>query len=196
MNSRTARVTRDTEETRVDVQLRLDAAGAAEIHTGVKMFDHLLSQVARHGMIDLTVRASGDDQHHLVEDVAICLGRAMNEALADKRGIVRMGHSVVPMDEALAMVTIDFSGRGLASITAPFSCAMIGDLEADLVRHFMQTFAVEGRLTLHARIESGINDHHKAEALFKALGRALDSASLLDPRRRDSVPSTKGLLEH
>jgi imidazoleglycerol-phosphate dehydratase len=160
------------------------------------MFDHFLSQVARHGLLDLVVTASGDDQHHVVEDVAICLGRALNEALGEKKGIVRMGHAVVPMDEAISMVSVDISGRGLAVISAPFDTSMIGDLESDLVRHFFQTLAAEGRITLHARIDAGVNDHHKAESLFKALGRALDAACAIDPRRQDSIPSTKNVLEH
>lgn len=196
MNSRTARAERDTSETKVDVQLALDGTGRATVDTGVKMFDHFLTQVARHGLLDLVVSASGDDQHHVIEDVAICLGRALNEALGDKHGIARMAHAFVPMDDALALVAIDLSGRGLAATSLPFSGATIGDLESDMVRHFLQTFAAEGRLTVHSRIEAGLNDHHKAEALFKALGRALDAATRLEPRRQGSVPSTKGLLEH
>jgi len=159
------------------------------------MFDHFLTQIARHGMFDLAVSASGDDQHHVVEDVAICLGRAFNDALGDKKGIARMGDAIVPMDEALSSVAVDISGRGAGHVTAPFAGAMIGDLESDMVRHFLQTFAVEGRLTLHARIECGLNDHHKAESLFKALARALDGACRLDIRRAGSVPSSKGVLE-
>lgn len=196
MNSRTARVARETTETRVVVVLTLDGAGKANVNTGVRMFDHFLTQVARHGLLDLAVDASGDDQHHVVEDVAICLGRAVDQALGDKAGIVRMGHALVPMDEALAQVAVDLSGRGLALTSTGFAGAMIGDLESDLVRHFLLTFASEGRLTLHSRVLAGINDHHKAEALFKALGRALDAACGLDPRREGSIPSTKGMLEH
>ncbi|NLE94247.1 MAG: imidazoleglycerol-phosphate dehydratase HisB [Dehalococcoidia bacterium] len=196
MSCRAAQISRDTAETRIQVRLSLDGTGATDIRTGVKMFDHFLSQVARHGLLDLVVTASGDDQHHVVEDVAICLGRALNEALGEKKGIVRMGHAVVPMDEAISMVSVDISGRGLAVISAPFDTSMIGDLESDLVRHFFQTLAAEGRITLHARIDAGVNDHHKAESLFKALGRALDAACAIDPRRQDSIPSTKNVLEH
>jgi imidazoleglycerol-phosphate dehydratase len=159
------------------------------------MFDHFLTQIARHGMFDLEVSASGDDQHHIVEDVAICLGRAFNEALGDKRGIARMAHALVPMDEALAMVAIDLSGRGGAYVVLPFAGAMIGDLESDMVRHFLLTFATEGRFTLHARIEAGMNDHHKAESLFKALARTLDGACHIDARRQGDVPSSKGVIE-
>jgi len=196
VSCRAAQISRDTAETRIQVRLSLDGTGATDIRTGVKMFDHFLSQVARHGLLDLVVTASGDDQHHVVEDVAICLGRALNEALGEKKGIVRMGHAVVPMDEAISMVSVDISGRGLAVISAPFDTSMIGDLESDLVRHFFQTLAAEGRITLHARIDAGVNDHHKAESLFKALGRALDAACAIDPRRQDSIPSTKNVLEH
>lgn len=196
MSCRSAQISRETAETNVHVRLTIDGAGAADIHTGVRMFDHFLSQVARHGLLDLAVTASGDDQHHVVEDVAICLGRALNEALGEKKGIVRMGHAVVPMDEAVSTVAIDISGRGLAVVSAPFSASMIGDLESDLVRHFFQTFAAEGRLTLHGRIDAGVNDHHKAESLFKGLGRALDAACALDPRRQGAIPSTKNVLEH
>jgi len=160
------------------------------------MFDHLLTQVARHGLVNLVVSASGDDQHHVIEDVAICLGRALNEALGDKQGIARMADAMVPMDDALALVALDFSGRGQAVLSLPFSSGFISDLEADMVRHFLLTLSTEGRFTLHCRIESGINDHHKAEAVFKSLGRALDAATRLDPRRQGTVPSTKGMLEH
>jgi imidazoleglycerol-phosphate dehydratase len=195
MKDRTANVVRETSETAVRIELDIDGTGVSEIASGVRMFDHLLAQLARHGMFDLKVTARGDDQHHMVEDVAICLGRALNEALGDKKGIVRMSHALVPMDEALSMVAVDVSGRGGAVILAPFSTAAIGDLESDLVRHFLTTFAVEARLSLHARVECGVNDHHKAESLFKALARALDEACRLDVRRKGEVPSTKGVLE-
>ena len=195
MNCRGATVTRDTDETRIKVQLTIDGSGRSDIHSGVRMFDHFLTQIARHGLFDLSVSAVSDDQHHVVEDVAICLGRALNEALGDKKGIVRMGHARVPMDEALSSVAIDISGRGAGYVSAPFAGAMIGDLESDMVRHFLQTFAAEGRITLHARVECGVNDHHKAESLFKALARALDDASRFDARREGDVPSSKGILE-
>ena len=195
MNCRGATVTRDTDETRIKVQLTIDGSGRSDIHSGVRMFDHFLTQIARHGLFDLSVSAVSDDQHHVVEDVAICLGRALNEALGDKKGIVRMGHALVPMDEALSSVSVDISGRGAGYVSAPFAGAMIGDLESDMVRHFLQTFAAEGRITLHARVECGVNDHHKAESLFKALARALDDASRFDARREGDVPSSKGILE-
>jgi imidazoleglycerol-phosphate dehydratase len=143
MKDRTANVVRETSETAVRIELDIDGTGVSQIASGVRMFDHLLAQLARHGMFDLKVTARGDDQHHMVEDVAICLGKALNEALGDKKGIVRMSHALVPMDEALSMVAVDVSGRGGAVILAPFSTATIGDLESDLVRHFLTTFAVE-----------------------------------------------------
>jgi imidazoleglycerol-phosphate dehydratase len=195
VNCREASITRDTTETKVKVHVSIDGSGQADINTGVRMFDHFLTQVARHGMFDLAVSSVGDDQHHVIEDVAICLGRAVNEALGDKGGLTRMSHALVPMDESLSMVAIDLSGRGAAYVAAPFAAAMIGDMESDMVRHFLLTFATEGRFTLHARVEAGINDHHKAESLFKALARALDGASRVDERRKGAVPSSKGVLE-
>lgn len=195
MKHRTANVVRETSETAVRIELDIDGTGVSEIASGVRMFDHLLAQLARHGMFDLKVAAHGDDQHHTVEDVAICLGRALNEALGDKEGIVRMGHALVPMDGALSMVAVDVSGRGGAVVVAPFSAVAIGNLESDLVRHFLTTFATEARVSLHARVECGVNDHHRGESLFKALGRALDEACRLDVRRKGVVPSTKGVLE-
>jgi len=196
MKPRSSRVSRETSETRVAVDLTVDGAGRASIDTGIRMFDHLLTQIARHGLFDLTIAAAGDDQHHVVEDVAICLGRALNEALGDRAGVVRMAHAVVPMDEALSLVSIDLSGRGGAVVSAPFATPHVGDLESDLVRHFLVSLASEAKMTLHARVESGLTDHHKAESLFKALARALDGACRIDPRREGSVPSSKGILEH
>ncbi len=196
MNCRSACVTRETSETAIRIELSVDGTGISAVNTGIRMFDHFLIQIARHGVFDLTVTACGDDQHHTVEDVAICLGRAFNQALGDRKGITRMSHAVVPMDEALCTVAIDMSGRGGAYVTAPFSSSMIGDLESDMVRHFLTTFALEAKATLHVRVEYGINDHHKAEGLFKALARALDYACANDSRRAGDIPSSKGLLEH
>jgi imidazoleglycerol-phosphate dehydratase len=195
MSLRKAIVARETSETSVRVELGIDGSGAASIRTGIRMFDHLLAQVARHGLFDLTVSANGDDQHHVVEDVGICFGRALNEALGDKAGIVRMAHAVVPMDEALSLVAIDVSGRGGAYVSAPFTHAYVGDMESDMVRHFLVTLAAESRTTIHARVECGENDHHKAESLFKSLARALYGACALDARRGSDVPSTKGVIE-
>jgi len=194
MKPRSARIVRDTAETHIVVELLIDGDGRSTIDSGVRMLDHLLTQIARHSLIDLTIAATGDDQHHLVEDVAICLGRALSEALGDRAGVTRMAQAVVPMDEALSMVAIDLSGRGMGVVSAPFATPIIGDLESDMVRHFLVTLAAEARMTLHARVEYGLNDHHKAESLFKALARALDTACQIDPRRAGRIPSSKGVL--
>ena len=196
MTNRTARVERTTKETQVTVTLNLDGAGCADITTGVPMLDHLLSHVAVHGLFDLQIRATGDlqiDAHHTIEDVAIGLGDALDRALGDKRGIARMGHAYVPMDDALAFVAIDLSGRAYAVIAAPFSAPLIGALPASLVAHFLETLASHAKMNLHARVFYGRDDHHKAEALFKALGRALALAVAIDARRV-GVASTKGTL--
>ena len=195
MTERKATVARETAETNVKVELHIDGSGQFQITTGIRMFDHLLSHIAQHGVFDITISASGPDQHHVVEDVAISLGKAFNQALGKKRGIVRMAHAVVPMDEALAEVAVDIGGRVYSVIEADFDEANIGDLDADLVRHFLVSFASEAKINLHAKVISGINDHHKAEALFKALARALDSATRIDQRIPDKVPSTKEVIE-
>jgi len=195
MAERKAKVDRETAETTVRVELDIDGSGQFQITTGIRMFDHLLSQLAQHGVFDMKVSASGPDQHHVVEDVAISLGKAFNQALGKKRSIVRMAHAVVPMDECLAQVAVDIGGRVYSTIEADFSEASIGDLDADLVRHFLSSFASEAKINLHGKVLSGINDHHKAEALFKALGRALDSATRIDERILGRVPSTKEIIE-
>lgn len=195
MAKRSATITRETRETKISVALAIDGTGKFEVDTGIKMFDHMLTHVAQHGLFDIKVAASGWDQHHLVEDVAISLGKALIEALGDKKGIARMGHALVPMDDSLAMVAVDIGGRGYAVIDAPFKRKKIGDLESDLVRHFLETLALETKMNLHAKVLAGINDHHKVEAIFKALGRALDSATRLDARLGPKVPSTKGVIE-
>jgi imidazoleglycerol-phosphate dehydratase len=159
------------------------------------MFDHLLSQLAQHGVFDIRISASGPDQHHVVEDVAISLGKAFRQALKEKQGIVRMAHAVVPMDEALAMLAVDIGGRVYSTIEADFGETSIGDLDADLVRHFLVSLASEAKINLYAKVLSGINDHHKAEALFKALARTLDSATRVDERIIGRVPSTKEVIE-
>ena len=188
-------VKRETKETKISLELNLDGSGRWEINTGIKMFDHLLSQVMQHGRFDLQLTASGDDQHHLIEDVAICLGRALSQALGEKRGIVRMADASVPMDDALAMVVVDISGRGYAVLELSFSKNDMAGFPTDLIRHFLESFALEAKLNLHARILYGQNDHHKAEALFKALGRALDLATRIDFRIAGEMPSTKEVLE-
>jgi imidazoleglycerol-phosphate dehydratase len=192
---RKSAVNRETKETAISLELNVDGAGQSEITTGIDTLDHLLAQIARHGRFDLTIKAAGDDQHHLTEDVAICLGKAFGEALGDKRGIARMADASVPMDDALAMVAIDIGGRGYAALDLSFGDNDMFGFATDLVRHFLESLAAEGRLNLHARTVCGVNDHHKAEALFKALGRALDLATQRDDRIADELPSTKGRLE-
>jgi imidazoleglycerol-phosphate dehydratase len=191
---RLSTIKRETRETNISLELNLDGSGQPQIDTGVKMFDHLLSQLAQHGRFDIKLSATGDDRHHLIEDVAICLGQALNQALGDKRGIVRMGDATVPMDETLVMVAVDISGRGYTMLELPFAENDMADFPTDLIRHFLESFASEAKLNLHARVVCGVNDHHKAEAVFKALGRALDKATRIDPRIIGELPSTKGLL--
>ncbi len=196
MTGRTATITRHTNETQIDLALNLDGTGAAEIETGVGFFDHMLHHVAHHGLFDLTVKAAGDlhiDAHHTIEDVAICLGRALDEALGDRKGIARMGSAYVPMDEALARVVVDLSGRPYAIIQADFDTPLIGQMPTSLVAHVLESIALNAKMNLHAAVLYGRDDHHKAEALFKALGRALNAAVMIDPRR-GGVPSTKGTL--
>ncbi len=195
MKPRKAIVKRGTKETNISLELNLDGSGKWEINTRIKMFDHLLSQLAQHGRFDLKISATGDDQHHLIEDVAICLGKAFGEALGEKRSIVRMGDATVPMDDALAMVAVDISGRGYTILELSFSDNDMAGFPPDLIRHFLESLAIEARLNLHAKVLYGTNDHHKAEALFKALGRALDMATAIDQRISGELPSTKGLLE-
>jgi len=194
VTNRLATVKRETRETNINLELNIDGTGKCEVNTGNSMFDHLLEQVTRHGVFDIKLSATGDDQHHLVEDVAICLGRALGEALGEKRGIVRMANAVVPMDDALALVAVDISGRGYTVLELPFSDNDMAGFPTDLIRHFLESFAIEARLNLHARVVYGVNDHHKAEALFKALGRTLDTATRIDKRISGELPSTKDLL--
>ncbi len=195
MVSRLSIFKRETKETNISLELDVDGSGKWETNTGIRMLDHLLAQLAQHGLFDIKISATGNDQHHLVEDVAICLGRAFGEALGEKRGIVRMADAAVPMDDALAIVAVDISGRAYTVLELPFNDSEIAGLEVDLIRHFLESFAVEARLNLHARFAYGTNDHHKAEALFKALGRALNTATRIDERIAGELPSTKGLLE-
>jgi imidazoleglycerol-phosphate dehydratase len=192
---RRATVSRETKETAIKVEINIDGSGKANLMTGIRMFDHMLDQLARHGVFDLQVSATGSDQHHVVEDVAICLGKAFNRALGDKAGLTRMADATVPMDDALAMVALDISGRGWCSLEAPFASKNLGDLTADLIAHFFQSFAAEARVNIHARVLAGDNDHHRAEALFKAFARALDAATRIDPRLEGRIPSTKEVIE-
>ena len=188
-------VKRETKETKISLELNIDGSGQYEVDTGIPMLDHLLAQLARHGVFDIKLSATGDDQHHLAEDVAICLGKALGEALGEKRGIVRMADVSVPMDDTLALVAVDIGGRGYTVLDLPFSGNDMLGFPTDLIRHFLESFAIEARLNLHARILYGVNDHHKAEALFKALGRALDTATRIDRRISGELPSTKEFLE-
>jgi len=195
MAGRIATIRRETQETNVNLEFAIDGKGDFEITTGIRMFDHLLAQLAQHGAFDFKVSATGADPHHLVEDVALCVGRGFNQALGEKQGIVRMAHAIVPMDDALALVAVDIGGRGYAVVEASFDEKNIADLPANLVRHFLETFASEARLNIHATLLKGSNDHHKVEALFKALARALDAATQLDERIKGRSPSTKGVIE-
>ena len=195
MAERKASVTRRTKETSIKVEVNIDGSSKYEITTGILFFDHMLCQLAQHGIFDLKISANGPDQHHVVEDVAITLGRAFNQALGDKQGIVRMAHAVVPMDEAVALVALDISGRGHAIIETSIKEAVISEMHSDLVHHFFVSFAQEARINIHAWVLSGKNDHHKAEALFKALARSLDQATRLDPRIAGTLPSTKDSID-
>ncbi len=197
MPSREATIRRDTLETQISVTLALDGQGRSQQETGLAFFDHMLDQVARHGLFDLEVKARGDlrvDAHHTVEDVGITLGEAFRQALGDRKGIVRYGHAYVPLDEALSRVVIDFSGRPGLTWGVEFPRARIGDFDVDLFHEFFQGFVQSARATLHVDALRGRNAHHIAETVFKAFGRALRMAVALDPRSPDAVPSTKGTL--
>ncbi len=194
--ARQARVERMTKETQIVLRLDLDGAGTSKVETGIPFFSHMLEAWAKHGLVDLTVDARGDievDLHHTVEDVGICLGRAIREALGDKRGIVRYGQAFVPMDEALVHAAVDVSGRPFLVFNVPLHRARIGGFDLDLLREFFRALAVNAEITLHVNMRYGENLHHIAEAVFKAVGRALAEATRLDPRVA-GVPSTKGSL--
>ncbi len=197
MSARQAKVSRNTLETRILVELDLDGTGVARLATGVPFLEHMLDQVARHGLIDLAVTAEGDlhiDAHHTVEDVGITLGQAFAQALAEKKGIRRYGHAYVPLDEALSRVVIDFSGRPGLSYQAEFPRARIGEFDVDLLHEFFQGFVNHANATLHIDCIRGVNAHHIAETMFKAFGRALRMAIEPDPRMAGIMPSTKGTL--
>ena len=194
---RTASITRNTNETQISVELNLDGTGSSKLATGLPFLDHMLDQVARHGMLDLEIAARGDlhiDAHHTVEDVGICLGQALAAAIGDKRGIRRYGHAYVPLDEALSRVVIDFSGRPGLHWQVPFKRAWIGEFDVDLVREFFQGFVNHAQVTLHIDNLRGDNAHHQCETVFKAFGRALRMAAEPDPRAAGTIPSTKGSL--
>jgi len=195
--ARTAHVRRETRESTVEVTLSVDGSGQGDVQTGIGFLDHMLDSFARHARFDLTVRAAGDlhvDQHHTAEDVGLTLGQALDQALGERRGIRRFGDAVVPLDEALAQVAVALGGRGWASIDLPFRGAQIGSLSSEMIPHLLQSFATDGRFSLHVRLLAGENDHHRAEATFKALARAMDDATRPDPRLAGQVPSTKGVI--
>jgi imidazoleglycerol-phosphate dehydratase len=195
--NRIAEVRRDTKETQIRVRVDLDGTGASKLATGIGFFDHMLDQVARHGLIDLEVEAQGDlhiDGHHTVEDVGITLGMAVAQAVGDKKGLVRYGHAYVPLDEALSRVVIDFSGRPGLHLHVPFTSGMVGGFDTQLTHEFFQGFANHALVTLHVDNLKGVNAHHQCETVFKAFGRALRMAAAIDPRAAGVVPSTKGTL--
>ena len=194
---RTAEITRNTAETRITVRVNLDGTGQARLATGIGFFDHMLDQIARHGMIDLDIQAQGDlhiDGHHTVEDVGITFGQAVHRAVGDKKGLRRYGHAYVPLDEALSRVVIDFSGRPGLVMNVPFKSGMIGTFDSQLAHEFFQGFANHAFVTLHIDNLRGENAHHQCETVFKAFGRALRMAAEIDPRSAGVVPSTKGSL--
>ena len=194
---RQAQVTRNTLETRISVKLNLDGSGASTLATGIGFFDHMLAQVARHGMIDLEIEAKGDlhiDAHHTVEDVGITLGQAFAKAIGDKKGVRRYGHAYVPLDEALSRVVVDISGRPGLEYAVEYARGLVGEFDIDLVHEFFQGFANHALVTLHIDNFKGRNAHHQAETIFKAFGRALRMASEMDPRAAGALPSTKGSL--
>ncbi len=190
-------VARKTKETSIEVEVDLDGSGASDIVTGIGFFDHMLDQLARHSLIDITIRAEGDrhiDDHHTVEDVGIALGQALARALADKKGLTRYADCLLPMDETLTRVAVDVSGRPFLVFRTEFPTEKIGGFDSQLVREFFQAFAGNGGLTLHIETLYGLNSHHIAESCFKGVARALKSAVAIDPRQAGAVPSTKGAL--
>ena len=197
MTQRIAEVHRDTKETQIQVRVNLDGTGQSDLSTGIGFFDHRLDQIARHGLIDLSIKATGDlhiDGHHTVEDVGITLGQAVAQAVGDKKGIRRYGHAYVPLDEALSRVVVDFSGRPGLEMHVPFKSGMIGHFDSQLAFEFFQGFVNHAFVTLHIDNLRGENAHHQAETVFKAVGRALRAATELDPRSAGMIPSTKGSL--
>ncbi|MBP7227837.1 MAG: imidazoleglycerol-phosphate dehydratase HisB [Longilinea sp.] len=197
MKNRVAEVVRKTNETDIHLRLNLDGSGRHTLQTGIGFLDHMISHLAVHGLLDIEMQAQGDlqvDVHHTVEDCALALGQALDQALGERRGIVRSASAYMPMDEALAFVALDLSGRPYSVIQAEWHSPAVGNIPTSLFPHFLESLAVTGRMNLHARVLYGRDDHHQAEALFKALGRALDAAVRLEPRRSGNIPSTKGTL--
>lgn len=194
---RTSKIKRQTSETTIELELNLDGHGETEIFTGIGFFDHMLEQLAFHGLMDIHLKAHGDlqiDYHHTIEDCSLSLGQAIDQALMERRGIVRMASTYVSMDEALAFVAIDFSGRPYSVLDLKWHSHEVGGIATTLLDHFFESFAIAARCNLHARLLYGRDDHHQAEALFKALGRALDMATQVDQRKLGTIPSTKGVV--
>ncbi|MEX2079993.1 MAG: imidazoleglycerol-phosphate dehydratase HisB [Dehalococcoidia bacterium] len=197
MANRTATVERKTAETSITITLDVDGAGRWSVETGIGFLDHMLSHIAKHGVFDLDIKVQGDlhiDEHHTVEDTGIALGEAFAAALGDKAGLVRAGSAWMPLDEALAFAAVDLSGRPFARLDLKLLGKEVGGLPADLFDHFLESFAFALKANVHVRTEAGVNDHHKVEACFKALARALDQATRIDPRRGGDIPSTKGTI--
>ncbi len=196
-NERSSTQKRETSETNINAYLSIDGSGTFDVDTGNGMLDHLIAQLSRHGLIDIELKARGDVEvgwHHIVEDTAIVLGRAFKEAVGDGSGIVRTAHSYVPLDEALVLTVVDYSGRGYSVIDLPLTESDLGNLSPDLIRHFMETLSREGGFNLHVKALAGMNNHHIAEAAFKSMARAMKSALEIDPRRVGAIASTKGTI--
>jgi imidazoleglycerol-phosphate dehydratase len=194
---RTAAVNRKTNETDITLEINLDSIGKHTIDTGIGFLDHMLSQIAVHGMCDLSIKVKGDlvvDPHHTVEDCGLVLGSAFKQALGDKRGLTRMASATVPMDEALGQVIVDFSGRPYAVLSTKWTSPTVGNLSTTLIEHFFESFAFASAATLHVLVHYGRDNHHISESLFKAFGRAVSDAVRVDPRRKDTIPSSKGVL--
>lgn len=194
---RRASLARQTGETHIQVMVDIDGKGEAQVATGIGFLDHMLTLWAKHGLFDLTMQAEGDlhvDEHHTAEDCCICLGKVLDQALGERRGIVRTAHSYVPMDETLAFVALDLGGRPYCVVQASFVTPRVGQLGTDIISHLFESVAFHGRFNLHAQVLYGANDHHKVEGLFKAFGRAMDVATRMDERLAHAIPSTKGVL--
>ncbi|MBM03278.1 MAG: imidazoleglycerol-phosphate dehydratase [Chloroflexi bacterium] len=197
MQKRKTELSRNTNETQISIKLDVDGTGKQNITTGNGMMDHLLAQLSRHSLIDMDIIAKGDIQtgwHHTIEDLGIILGKALNEALGDHKGINRMGHAFVPLDESLAFTAVDFSGRGYSVLDIKISDSDLGGLPADMIRHFLESFAREGKFNLHVKLISGQNNHHIAESIFKSLAKSIRFALTTDERQKDTIPSTKGTI--
>ena len=197
LKTRKSSVTRKTEETNVSIKINIDGTGKSKISTSNGMFDHLLSQLSKHSLIDLTVAVTGDDEvgwHHIVEDTGISLGKALGETIGNAKGIVRMGHAIVPLDESLAMVAVDVGGRGFTVLNTDLGDSDLGGLSGTLIEHFLDSLARASGINIHVNLMYGSNNHHKAECIFKALAKSLRAAMNLDSRISDQIPSTKGVI--